>query len=96
MVVRLQVRIYYINVMGNNRVRMRCNGYNSHCNQEFLNETFWQKLGGAFTDPDKRFEFPVKPFETDLTQETKNSLYLTAGILAAGSIITALIIVNRK
>jgi len=73
-------------------------GCNVPCNcwENYLGESFWDKLGGAFTDPEKRFEFPIKPFETDLTQETKNSLYITAGILAAGAIITAIIITKSK
>lgn len=56
---------------------------------------FWQNVGGAFTDPEKRFEFPVKPFEYTFTKESMNALYLTAGIFAAG-LITAALIVKSK
>lgn len=56
---------------------------------------FWQQVGGAFTDPEKRFEFPVKPFEYTFTKESMNALYMTAGIFAAG-IITAALIVKSK
>jgi len=57
---------------------------------------FWDKLGGAFTDPDKRFEFPVKPFEYTLTKESQNALYLTAGIFAFGLIAGAFILSNKS
>lgn len=52
---------------------------------------FWGKLGGAFTDPDKRFEFPIKPFEMDLTQESKIIIVASAVILAGGLVLSAYI-----
>lgn len=73
------------------RIKQRHTQRNPH-----LAESFWNKLGGAFTDPEKRFEFPVKPFEMDFTPESKNAMYATAGILALGAIATALIISNKN
>lgn len=60
-----------------------------------LSANFWDQVGGAFTDPDQRFEFPIKPFEYTLTKESQNALYLTAGIFAAG-LITAAFIIKSK
>jgi hypothetical protein len=62
----------------------------------FLRDNFWDKVGGAFTDPDKRFEFPIKPIETAFTKETNNALFLTAGIFAFGLIGAALIIKSKN
>jgi len=65
------------------------------CEPVYLNDGFFQKVGAAFTDPEQRFEFPIKPFEFDFTQESKNSIYIGAAILAGGAILTALIIKNK-
>ncbi len=56
---------------------------------DMLGETFWEKLGGAFMDPEKKFEFPIKPFEMDLTQSSKNSMYIAAGIIGFGLVMVA-------
>lgn len=61
-----------------------------------LGAGFWDKVGAAMTDPEQRFEFPIKPFEMDLTKETKNAIYASAFILAAGAVATALIISKNK
>jgi hypothetical protein len=80
----LEEVIYYIDDMENKKIYV-------------LNENgFWQQVGGAFTDPEKRFEFPIKPFEMDLTQETKNAIYIGTTILAVGMVATALILANKK
>lgn len=59
-------------------------------------ETILQRFANAFSDPEKAFNFPIKYPALTLDTPTKNSLYLTAGILAGGMIITALIIANKK
>ena len=56
-----------------------------------LNEGFWDKLGLAFTDPEEKFEFPIKPFEMDFTQDSKNAMYALGGLIALGLIGAALI-----
>ena len=61
-----------------------------------LNEGFWDKVGAAFTDPEARFEFPIKPFEMDFTQSSKNSMYLTGGLIAFGMIVGAYIIKSKN
>lgn len=81
MALQQQALIYYIEGMEN---------------KYYLDENgIWQRIGNAFTDPQQRFEFPIKPIETDFTPQAKTALYLTAGILAAGAIITALIIKGK-
>ena len=55
------------------------------------NHNFWGKLKGAFTDPEKRFEFPIKPFEMDLTNESKVIIVASAVILAGGLVAAAYI-----
>jgi len=63
----------------------------------FLNDNgFWEKVGAAFTDPDSAFQFPIKPLQFDMTKETKTAIYVGAGILAFGAIMTAVIITKNK
>lgn len=57
---------------------------------------WYERLGKAFTDEDAAFNFPIKYPAIDLDKATKNTLYLTAGILAGGMILTALIIRGKK
>jgi len=59
------------------------------------NKLSWQRLIDALTDPDKTLNFPVKYPAIELDKTTKNSLYLTAGIIAAGLIISAAIKTNK-
>ena len=68
---------------------------NCNCFVNYLDEGFFSKVGAAFTDPEKRFEFPIKPFEFDMSQESKNAIYYGAAILAMGAIITAIIISKK-
>ncbi len=56
---------------------------------EHLSAIDWGGIAQAFTSPQGQFSVP---FHVTLEQDTKNTLYATAGILAAGAIITALII----
>ena len=58
---------------------------------QHLSGTFWYDVGQAFQDPEKRFEFPIKPFEMDLTKETKVIIIAGTVILAAGMIGSAYI-----
>lgn len=55
-----------------------------------------QRFIEAFTNEDKALNFPVKYPAIDLDKATKQSFYLTAGILAAGMIAAALIVKNAK
>jgi len=56
---------------------------------------FWERVGAAFTDPEQRFEFPIKAFEMDFTKESKNAMYATASIVAIGAIITAYVLTTK-
>ncbi len=60
-----------------------------------LNDGFWQSVGNAFTDPEQRFEFPIKPMQYEMTKENQNTLLLTAGILAGGLIAMAVILKSK-
>jgi hypothetical protein len=66
----------------------------------FLNEpteeTWIQRFANAFSDPEKAFNFPIKYPALTIDKPTKDSLYITAGILAGGMIVTALILANKK
>jgi hypothetical protein len=55
-------------------------------------------LINALQDPEKRFEFPVKPWsvQTGFDQSTKNALFITAGILGTAAILTAIIVSNER
>jgi len=64
--------------------------------QPHLSNNFFDKVGAAFTDPESRFEFPIKPMEFDMTKETKNAIYIGAAILSVGAIVTAIIISNKS
>lgn len=68
----------------NNRIRKQ-----HHLSQD--EPTGLNRLIQAFTDEDKAFNFPIKYPAIDLDKSTKNALYTTAGIFAAGMIIAALI-----
>ena len=56
----------------------------------------WSRFIQALTDEDKAFNFPVKYPASDLDKSTKQSLYLTATILAGGMILGALILRGAK
>jgi len=56
----------------------------------------WNRLIQAFTDEDQAFNFPIKYPAVDLDKSTKNTLLGTAAILAAGMIITGIIVNARK
>lgn len=55
-----------------------------------------QRIAKAFTNEDYALNFPIKYPAIDLDKPTKKALYLTAGILAAGMIFTALILKSEK
>lgn len=59
-------------------------------------DKWYERLGKAFTDEDAAFNFPIKYPAIDLDIATKKTLYYTAGILAGGMIITALILAARR
>lgn len=56
-----------------------------------------QDLAAALTDPEKRFEFPIKPIETkiEFTPNAAGVIIGAAAILAAGAIITASVLRNH-
>lgn len=64
-------------------------------NTPMLGGEFWTSVGQAFTDPDKQFQFPIKPFEMDLTKETKILIIGSASVLAMGMIVSAYIRANK-
>lgn len=65
-----------------------------------MNETSqkidWQRFIQALTNEDAAFNFPIKYPAIDLDKSTKQSLYLTAGIIAGGFILGALIYKGAK
>lgn len=56
----------------------------------------WDRFFQAFTDEDQAFNFPIKYPAIDLDRSTKQSFYITSGILAGGMILAALIVANAK
>lgn len=56
----------------------------------------WQRFLQALTQEDKAFNFPVKYPAIDLDKATKNSFYYTAGIIAGGMILAALIVKSKN
>lgn len=57
---------------------------------------WYERLGKAFTDEDSAFNFPIKYPALDLDKRTKDTILLTAGILAGGMILGAFIISRKK
>jgi hypothetical protein len=51
----------------------------------------WQRFIQALTDEDKAFNFPIKYPAIDLDKATKQTLYISAGVIAFGLIASALI-----
>lgn len=68
---------------------------NSHLHDSNSDKLSWQRLVEALTNPDKVLNFPVKYPAIEFDKGTKNSLYITAGIIAAGLIISAAIKTNK-
>lgn len=56
----------------------------------------WQRFLQALTDEDKAFNFPIKYPAIDLDKSTKQTLYISTGIIAGGLILAALIVSNAK
>jgi len=56
----------------------------------------WNRLIAAFTDEEQAFNFPIKYPAVDLDKSTKDTLLMTAGILAAGMVITGILISGKK
>lgn len=56
----------------------------------------WKRFIEAMTNEDKALNFPIKYPAIDFDKSTKQSFYVTAGIIAAGMIVTALIVSNAK
>jgi hypothetical protein len=56
----------------------------------------WQRFIQALTNEDAAFNFPIKYPAIDLDKSTKQSFYVTAGIIAGGFILSALIYANIK
>ena len=72
---------------------------NNNLKNDFLAEDkqkWYERLGKAFTDEDSAFNFPIKYPALDLDKRTKDTLLLTAGILAGGMILGAFIISKKK
>lgn len=60
------------------------------------NKIDWGRFVEALTNEDKAFNFPIKYPAIDLDKATKQSFYITAGIIAGGMILTAVILANAK
>lgn len=56
----------------------------------------WNRLIQAFTDENAAFNFPIKYPAVDLDKSTKDTLILTAGILAAGMVLTGVLLSAKK
>lgn len=56
----------------------------------------WQRFLQALTQEDKAFNFPIKYPAIDLDKATKNSFYITAGIIAGGMVLAALIVKSKN
>lgn len=72
---------------------------NNYLKNDFLAEDkqkWYERLGKAFTDEDSAFNFPIKYPALDLDKRTKDTLLFTAGILAGGMVISALILSRKK
>lgn len=63
---------------------------------EDKNKIDWQRFIQALTNEDAAFNFPIKYPAIDLDKATKQSFYWTAGIIAGGFIVGALIYANAK
>lgn len=64
---------------------------NRYLSEDENQKLTWSRLVEALTDPDKVLNFPVKYPAIELDKGSKNALYYTAGIIAAGLIISAAI-----
>lgn len=51
----------------------------------------WARILEALTNEDKVLNFPIKYPAIDLDKKTKDTLLLTAGILAGGMILAAIL-----
>jgi hypothetical protein len=56
----------------------------------------WQRFIQALTNEDAAFNFPIKYPAIDLDKATKQSFYITAGIIAGGFILGAFIYASAK
>jgi len=56
----------------------------------------WQRFIQALKNEDAALNFPIKYPAIDLDKSTKQSFYVTAGIIAGGFILSALIYANVK
>jgi len=75
--------------------------YKKRCKKTYLSQNddqlkWYERLGKAFTDEDAAFNFPIKYPAIDLDKSTKNTLIYTAGILAGGMILAAVIFKMKK
>jgi hypothetical protein len=59
-------------------------------------DNVWQQLIASFTDEDAQFNFPIKYPALQFDKGTKQSFYITAGIISAGIIVAAAIYANKK
>ena len=75
--------------------------YNKRCKKTYLSAgeedlKWYERIGKAFTDEDAAFNFPIKYPAIDLDKSTKNTLLYTAGILAGGMVLLAVILRTKK
>tara|TARA_R110000824_G_C15229272_1_gene678327 strand:+ start:3720 stop:3929 length:210 start_codon:yes stop_codon:yes gene_type:complete len=54
-----------------------------------------EDIFNAFTDPNKKFQFPIEGLQVGTDQETKNAIYMT-GVIIGLSIIAGFMILNTK
>ena len=57
--------------------------------KEYLSGISLDDLAAALTDPKKRFEFPIKPIEFDLSPASKTTIILIGSAIAIGLFINA-------
>jgi hypothetical protein len=70
----------------------------NYVKQQYLSGINLEDLANALTNPNERFEFPIKPWkaEIDLSQETKTLIYLVGGGIAIGLLVNAFVNYNRS
>jgi len=57
--------------------------------KEYLSSINLQDVAAALTDPQKRFEFPIKPIQFDLSPASKATILIVGSAIAIGLFINA-------
>jgi hypothetical protein len=59
-------------------------------------DNIWDRILASFTDENAQFNFPIKYPALQFDKGTKQSFYITAGIISVGIIAAAAIYANKK